>query len=501
MEEQLAKLKAALAEIADLNAASSLLSWDQETYMPPGGAEARSEQLATLSKIAHEKFITDEIGLLLEGLTSQAQHLDYDSDEAAIIRMTARDYEKARKLPASLVAELSRATSLATEAWKKARANNDFAAFQPHLEKVVDLTVQKAEAWGYNEHIYDALLDYFEPDMKSSQVAVIFKQVKLATIPLLNAIVEHSDTVDNSVMHLYYNPQQQWDFGVEVIRDYGFNFAHGRQDKSAHPFTISFSTKDVRLTTRILDNYLPTALFGTMHEAGHGMYEQGFAGSLKRTGLDDGVSLGIHESQSRMWENIIGRSKAFWSYYYPRLQEFFPEQLGSVDLETFYRAINAVKPSLIRVEADEVTYNLHIFVRFEIERELVSGIIKVADLPEIWNEKMKSYLGIVPNNDTNGVLQDIHWSSGLIGYFPTYALGNIISVQFFNQMLKDDPTIIDQIVAGKFDRILSWLRTNIHVHGRKYTPTELIKRVSGSPLNAQPYIDYITAKYTDIYGL
>lgn len=500
MEKQLALLKTTIAEIVDVQRAAAVLGWDQETYMPDGGAEARAEQLATLSKIAHRKFTTDEVGLMLEGLVSQVKSLDYNSDDAAMIRVTARDYEKARKLPSSLVGELSKATSLATEVWKKARAANNFALFVPHLKKVVDLTVQKAETWGYTEHIYDALLDEYEPEMRSSQVAVIFKQVKDATAPLVQAIKE-AGTIDDSILHKHYEPQKQWEFGLNVIKDYGFDFECGRQDKSAHPFTTSFGAKDVRLTTRIMPQFLPSAMFGTLHEAGHGMYEQGFADSLKRTGLDAGTSLGVHESQSRMWENIIGRSKNFWLHYYPQLQSTFPEQLGNVDPETFYRVINKVSPSLIRVEADEVTYNLHIFVRFEIERELVSGTIQVEDLPQIWNDRMRKYLGIVPPTDADGVMQDIHWGGGLIGYFPTYSLGNLISVQFYNRMTQDIPDIPDQIQAGRFDQILGWLRTNVHAHGRKYTPIELVERVTGGPLNAQPYIDYITAKYTEIYGL
>ncbi len=501
MQEQLSTLRSHLAEIMDLHAAMQVLSWDQETYMPTAGAEERAEQLATLSKIAHKKFTTDEIGLLLEGLSAQAKNFAYDSDDASIVRAAVRDYDRARKLPTSLVTELSRTTSLAVEAWKEARAKDDFGLFQPHLEKIVDLTIQKAEAWGYEEHIYDALLDEYEPEMKSSQVAPIFKHVRQATVPLVQAIQEQSNAVDDSALHQYFDPQKQWDFGVSVIKDFGFDFNRGRQDKSTHPFTTSFGVGDVRLTTRILENYLPSALFSTMHEAGHGMYEQGFALSLRRTNLRDGASLGVHESQSRMWENIIGRSKGFWSHYYPQLQQLFPQQLGNVSVEAFYRAINKVVPSLIRVEADEVTYNLHIFVRFELERDLVSRAIHVADLPEAWNTKMNEYLHIIPDSNANGVLQDIHWSSGLIGYFPTYSLGNILSVQFFNKMVADNPTIPEQIAKGEFDAVLGWLRENIHQHGRKFTPTELVQRVTGGGIDAQPYINYITTKYTNIYGL
>jgi len=499
MEQKLATLKAALAEIADLHATGALLGWDQETYMPDGGAAERAEQLATIYKIAHEKFTADEIGVLLDDLRPLADQLDYDSDDAALLRVTRRDYEKSRKLPTELVVELSRATSHGVEAWKKARATNDFPHFQPFLEKIVDLTIQKGEALGYEENIYDALLDDFEPDMRVSQINPIFQQVKDATVPLVKMIASQPP-IDDSFLHQYFDPQKQWEFGLAVVKDYGYDFNRGRQDKSTHPFTTSFGVGDVRITTRILKDYLPSALFSSLHEAGHGLYEQGIAPSLARTPLRDGTSLGVHESQSRMWENVVGRSLGFWQHYYPQLQKLFPDQLGGVALQDFYRAINKVTPSLIRVEADEVTYNLHIFIRFELEQALLAGTLKVADLPAAWNEKYRAYLGITPDSDANGVMQDIHWSSGLLGYFPTYSLGNILSVQFFNKMVADNPAIPAEITAGKFDTVLGWLRENIHRHGRKFTPTELIERVTGGGIDAQPYINYITEKYTAIYG-
>ncbi len=497
--DKLATLKTRLAEIADLHATGALLGWDQETYMPDGGAAERAEQLATVEKIAHEKFTADEIGVLLDDLRSLADQLDYESDDAALLRVTRRDYEKSRKLPTELVVELSRATSHGVEAWKKARATNDFAHFRPFLEKIVELTIQKGEALGYEENIYDALLDDFEPDMRVSQINPIFQQVKDATVPLVEKVAAQPP-IDDSFLHQYFDPQKQWEFGLAVVKDYGYDFTRGRQDKSAHPFTTSFGVGDVRITTRILDDYLPSALFSSLHEAGHGLYEQGIAPSLARTPLRDGTSLGVHESQSRMWENVVGRSLGFWQHYYPQLQKTFPEQLGNVPLTDFYRAINKVTPSLIRVEADEVTYNLHIFIRFELEQDLLAGRLKVADLPDAWNEKYRAYLGITPDSDANGVMQDIHWSSGLIGYFPTYSLGNILSMQFFNKMIADNPAIPAEIAEGKFDTVLGWLRENIHRHGRKFTPTELIARVTGGGIDAQPYINYITEKYSAIYG-
>jgi carboxypeptidase Taq len=337
--------------------------------------------------------------------------------------------------------------------------------------------------------------------MKTGQVAAIFDNLKKELVPLARAISERADTVDDSVLHKSYDEQKQLDFGLEIIRDFGFDFTRGRQDKSVHPFTTSFSTGDVRLTTRVDSNYLPTALFGTLHECGHGLYEQGISPALERTSLDDGASLGIHESQSRLWENLVGRSRGFWLHHFPRLQATFPDQLAGVDVEAFYRAVNHVEPSLIRVEADEVTYNLHIMLRFELENEMLEGKVKLADLPEAWNAKIKTYLGLTPPNDVLGVLQDIHWSGGMLGYFPTYSLGNLISVQLFDKAQADIPSLHDQIAAGQFDELLGWLRQNVHQHGRKYTPAELVKRVTGDDLTAANYITYIKTKFSDIYGL
>ena len=501
MNSKLDQLKTRMAEIQDLRKAGALLGWDQQTYMPPGGAAARAEQLATLQKTAHIWFVSDEMGRLLDDLQTEAASWDYDSDEASLVRMVARDYQKARKLPAELVAEIARVTTMAFEAWTRARQESDFPLFRPYLEKIVELNIQVAEALGYQERIYDPLLDQFEPEMKTAQVAAIFADLKAELLPLVRAISERLDRVDASVLHRRTEVDKQWQFGLEVIRAIGFDLERGRQDKSVHPFTTSMSTGDVRLTTRLDPDYFPTALFGTLHECGHGLYEQGFSPTLERTSLDDGASLGIHESQSRLWENLIGRSRPFIQYYFPRLQALFPEQLGDVDCETFYRAVNRVQPSLIRVEADEVTYNLHIMLRFELENDMLEGKLRIADLPEAWNTKMQEYLGLVPPNDRLGVLQDVHWSSGLFGYFPTYTLGNLLSVQFFDQAKQEIPDLLDQIAAGRFEILLNWLRNNIHRHGRKYTPGELVQRVTGQGLTARNYLAYIKAKFSEIYAL
>lgn len=500
VEDKLNTLKERLARISDLRAAEAVLSWDQETYMPPGGAAARAEQLATLERLAHEFFTSEEIGNLLEALEPQLKDLDYDSDEASLIRVTKRDYEKAVKLPSELVTQLAREASLAREAWKEARQRSDFPKFRPHLEKLVELTQKKAEALGYDERIYDPLLDLFEPEMKTSEVEEIFSQLKSELVPLVQE-VSRQKRPDDSFLRQQYDERAQWDFGLEVVKDFGFDLNRGRQDISAHPFTTGFSVSDVRLTTRIQRDYLPTALFGTLHECGHGLYHQGVDPKLERTPLAGGASLGMHESQSRLWENLVGRSRPFWKHYYPKLKERFPEQLRDVTLDDFYRAINRVEPSFIRVEADEVTYNLHIMLRFELENALLEGKLAVGDLPEIWNAKMEEYLGVVPPDDARGVLQDIHWSQGYFGYFPTYSLGNLMSAQIFRQASEEIPDLTEQIASGKFRELLGWLREKIHRHGRKFTAVELLRRVTGRELEAQSYLEYIRLKYSNILTL
>jgi carboxypeptidase Taq len=501
MSTKFEQFRARLAEIIDLQTAAAVLGWDQQTYMPAAGAETRAMQLSTLAKTAHDWFVSDEIGQLLEDLEAGLAGAGYDSFEASMLRVTRRAFDLERKLPTELVAELSKTAALAHMAWEKARAESDFAQFQPHLEKILDLTIQKAEAWGYEDRIYDALLNAFEPDMKTAQVETLFAEMRDGLVPLVQAIAARKDAVDDSLFAQEFDVDKQWDLGVEVVKRLGFDFERGRQDKAVHPFTTSFSPSDVRLTTRLFPDMFKSALFSSIHEAGHGMYEQGFDRSFDRTPLSGSSSLGVHESQSRMWENIVGRSRGFWTYWLPCLKEYFPRQLEGVGVEAFYQAINRVEPSLIRVEADEVTYNLHIFVRFEIENAMVEGKVKVADLPELWDAKMEEYLGIRPPTVAGGVLQDVHWSSGYIGYFPTYSLGNLLSAQFYGQAVADNPGIPAQIEAGEFSTLLGWMREKIHKPGSKYTPAELVERVTGGPIRTAPFLDYIRAKYTEIYGL
>ena len=499
MQERFDELKTLLARVADLNAAAAVLEWDQETYMPDGAAEARGHQIATLRKLAHEFFTTDEVGTLLEALAPATQALDPVSTEASLVRVARRDYEKALKIPAALVAEMAEAVARGKQAWRKARESDTYATFAPHLERLIDLNVQKAEALGYDDCLYDALLDQYEEGMKTATIEAVFVDLRARLVPIVHAIAEREPT-DDRVLHQTFDKQKQWDFGLEVIKDFGYDFDRGRQDLSTHPFTTSFSITDVRLTTRVDERYLPSALFGTLHECGHGLYEQGIDLALDRTPLADGTSLGMHESQSRLWENLVGRSRAFWQRYYPRLRSFFPDQLAGVSLDAFYRGINKVEPSLIRVEADEVTYNLHVMLRFELEKAMVEGRVLVADLPELWNEKMEEYLGLRPETDADGVLQDIHWSLGAIGYFPTYSLGNLMSAQLFDQAKQDLPGLDAQIATGQFAELLGWLRTNIHQYGRKLQALEILERVTGTGLDAEPWLAYIRQKYGAIYG-
>ncbi len=495
---RLNQLRELLGEIADLNAAVAVLGWDQNTYMPPGGAEARSHQLATLSKIAHLKFTSPETGKLIEEI--QKEGLDPESDDAALLRVVARDYEKATRVPPEFVAEFAQVTSRAHEAWVEAKGKSEFSIFRPHLEKIVELTRQYITFFPPADHPYDILLDNYEPGMKTAEVKEIFDQLRPRQVELIRAISERPQ-VEDSFLRLDYEKQKQWDFGVEVITRFGYDWKRGRQDESPHPFTTSFSVNDVRITTRFLPNDGVSALFSTMHKAGHALYEQGIAPAFERTPLASGASLAIHESQSRMWENLVGRSLPFWEHFYPRFRELFPAQLGNVDLMTFYKGINKVQPSLIRVEADEATYNLHIMLRLEIEIALVEGNLQVKDLPEYWNTKMQEYLGLTPPNDAQGVLQDIHWSMGSIGYFSTYALGNLISVQLWEKIHQDIPDLEDQIRRGEFGALLSWLREKVHRYGRKYEPQQLVQRITGSKITPEPYLRYLQQKFGAIYNL
>ncbi|HMA34439.1 MAG TPA: carboxypeptidase M32 [Chloroflexia bacterium] len=501
MSEQMQQLREILGEVSDLGRAAAVLGWDQETYMPRGGVRARAEQLATLRRLAHTRFTSAEVGRLLDALAAETAALDPASDDASLIRVTRRDYDHSCKLSPELVAEISRATSLARPAWIDARAQSDFALFAPYLEKNVALNQRVAEALGYTSHPYDALLDRSEPDMTAAQLRTLFDELKAAIVPLVRAIAAQGAVIDDSCLYRGYDEQQQLALGLQVVQQYGFDMERGREDLTTHPFCTSFAPGDVRITTRVSRDFLPMALFGTMHESGHGMYEQGVNPAFDRTPLCRGASPGVHESQSRLWENLVGRSRPFWQHWYGKLQAAFPAQLQDVDGATFYRAVNKVSPSPIRVEADEVTYNLHILLRFELEMALLEGQLKVADLPAAWNARMQEYLGITPPNDAQGVLQDIHWSGVGFGGFPGYTLGNIIGAQLFAQVHAAIPDLDSQIAAGEFAGLLGWLRTNLYQHGRKFTANELLQRITGGPLSTAPWISYVRQKFGDLYGL
>ena len=500
MQAKLDQLKSILGVIADLYGAMSVLGWDQQCYMPPGGVVHRGNQLSTLSSLAHSKFVSDEVGALLEELKTYAESLDPESDDACLIEVTDRDYQKAVRVPNEYVAEWSKITTVAHGAWEEARANDDFAHFQPHLEKILEMRRQYADFFKPYDHVYDPLLDDFEPGMTTADVQEIFTSMRPKQVELIKAISEKPQ-VDDSFLHLHFDEKNQWEFGEEAITKYGYDWNRGRQDKAAHPFSTGFGVGDVRITTRVDENFLNTALFGTLHEAGHAIYEQGVAEELDRTPLGSGASLAIHESQSRMYENLLGRSYDFWVHFYPSLQERFKTQLGNVDLETFYKGINKVEPSLIRVEADEATYNLHVMLRMELEIAMMEGSIEVADLPEAWNQRMVDYLGVTPPNNADGVLQDVHWAGGAIGYFPTYSLGNLVSNQLWEKIAQDIPDLSGQIQSGNFAELLAWLRENLHRHGKKFKPQVLVKRIVGETISPEPYLKYLNEKFGAIYGL
>lgn len=488
------------AELDDLGHITALLGWDQQVNMPSMGAEERGIQSAAIGRIMHEKFTSDEVGQLIADLEKEVGDLYAETDEARSVKVAKRQYEKQTKVPLPLLMEFIKTTTMSHEAWVKAKAKSDFSIFEPHLKKIVDLRKQYAELFKPYDHIYDPLLDDFEPGMKTADVKEIFDKLRPQQVEIIQAIAE-KDPPDNSFLKHNYKKEYQEIIGRYVITRFGYDWQRGRLDLAPHPFTTEFGLGDVRITTRYLDDDAGSALFSTMHEAGHAMYAQGLPEKYNRHPLSGAASLAIHESQSRLWENLVGRSKEFWSFFYPSMQMLFPEYLENVSELDFYRGINKVEPSLIRVEADEATYNLHIMLRLEIEIGLMEDTIEVKDLPEIWNAKINDYLGVTPPNDARGVLQDVHWPDGMIGYFPTYALGNLASVQLWDKMLEQNPNIPDEIAKGKFDTILSWMREHVHQFGSKFEAQEIMVKATGSKITPEPYIQYLKTKYGEIYHL
>jgi len=424
-----------------------------------------------------------------------------DADEASLIRVTRRNYEKAVKVPPSFMAQLHSHAAKTYQVWTQARPANDFARVQPNLEKTLDLSRQLADFFPGYEHIADPLIDFHDHGMKASTLRTLFAELRQQLVPIVQEITAQSPA-DDSCLHLTFPEAEQWAFGIEVARRIGYDFERGREDKTPHPFTTRFSIGDVRITTRVKEDDLGEALFGTIHEAGHALYEQGIRTDFEGTPLAEGTSAGVHESQSRLWENVVGRSRGFWKFFYPKLQAVFPDQLGSVSLDTFHRAVNKVERSLIRTEADEVTYNLHIMLRFDFELALLEGRLAVRDLPEAWRERYQIDVGILPPDDRDGVLQDVHWYAGVIGgMFQGYTLGNILSAQFFEAALSAHPEIPAEMEEGKFGTLHDWLKENIYQHGSKFTATELVERLTGGPMSIEPYIRYLRTKYGELYEL
>ncbi|MEM7032819.1 MAG: carboxypeptidase M32 [Chloroflexota bacterium] len=500
MDEKLTALKTRLLEVDDLKSAAALLGWDQTTYMPSGGASSRGRQLATLGRLAQEKFVDPEMGKLLQDLAKYEASLPYDSDEASLIRVTRRDYERATNVPPALLAELTTHSSLSYQTWIKAREADDFEAMIPYFEKTLELSRQMADCFPGYEHIADPLIEETDSGMTVAQIKPLFAELRNQLVPLVQAI-QASDPVDATCLYQNFPGQTQLDFGLAAIKAFGYDFERGRSDLTHHPYMTKFGLGDVRITTRYDDNHLGDGIFATMHESGHAMYEQGIAMAYDGMPIGNGTSSGVHESQSRLWENIIGRSKRYWQGQYTVLQETFPAQLKEVSLEQFYQAINKVEPTLIRVQADEVTYNLHIMLRFDLEVALLEGSLRVQDLPDAWRERYKSDLGITPPDHKDGVLQDVHWTFGIGGMFQGYTLGNVLAAQYYEAALKAHPEIPEEIEQGQFQTLHGWLQTNIYQHGRKYAAPELTKRVTGMDLSLSPYIQYLNDKYGDIYGL
>jgi carboxypeptidase Taq len=497
-----------LLEIQRINSAASLLSWDQETYMPPKGGEARAEQIATLQGLAHERLVSPELERELTkwidpatGRIVETPGDSWDEPSRSLLREVWRDFSRAKKLPSEFVKRLSRECSLAQQVWAEARRKSDFRMFLPNLRTVVALKREEAGYLGYTASPYDALLDLYEPGSTAAALKPLFDALKARLLPLLNRVMASPVKIDDAVLYRSYDTSRQLEFGRLVLTAMGYDFERGRLDLSAHPFTTSFHPTDVRVTTRVYEKELPVCLFSCLHEGGHGLYDQGLDPRYYGTPLGDSLSLGIHESQSRLWENCVGRSRPFWRFFYPLLQQTFPEQLGGIEMEQFYAAINRAKPSLIRVEADELTYNLHIMLRFEIEQDLIEGRIQVEDLPALWNRKMQDYLGVAPGTDADGVLQDVHWSLGSFGYFPTYTLGNLYAVQFYDQARLEIPDLEVQIESGQLIGLRRWLEQKIHRWGRMFSPDHLVQRVTGKSLSPEPYLTYLERKYGELYRL
>ncbi len=500
MNESLAELKRNLAEISDLQSLSALAHWDQATYMPVGGALARGRQISLLDGMAHEKFIAPHIGELLEDLRSLEAENPFENDDASLIRVTRREWEKAARIPAKFQARFSDHTAQIYQAWTIARPENNFAAVESLLEKTLDFSREMASFFPH-QHIADPLIDFSDEGMTVGVLRPLFTQLKNELVPLVEGIAERPET-NASCLHKGFEPSAQIAFGNRLATAIGYDWSRGRNDMTHHPFMTKFSLDDVRITNRANENDISDALFGTLHETGHALYEQGINPDYESTPLANGTSSGVHESQSRLWENLVGRSRAFWDEWFPNLQATFPEQLQDVSTDEWHRAINKVGRSLIRTDADEVTYNLHVMIRFELELQLLEGTLAVRDLPAAWRALYREYLGVEPESDRDGVLQDVHWFAGTIGgAFQGYTLGNILSAQFYDAALRADPRIENDLKRAEYSQLHGWLRENIYQHGAKFTAPEIIQRATGGPLSIAPYMKYLREKYDALYSL
>ncbi len=495
-QDTLQALKDRLAEIDNLRRVAAVLEWDQSTYMPAGGAAQRGAQLAAVIGAAHRLFVDEETKRLLDAAVDTATEID-----AALVRVARRDYEKETRLPASFIAEEALAFARGYETWVAARANDDFAAFAPALEANVALARRRADYLGYESDPYDALLDLYDQGMTTARLDVIFSELRDGMKPLIKAIAAGADAIDASVLHRSYDESTQLDLSKKMARSLGYDFNRGRLDLTIHPFETSFGVDDVRITTRVSSDFLQMALMGTIHETGHALYEQNIDPEFAGSPLAFGASYGLHESQSRLWENVVGRSKGFWTWADPLVRAAFPEQLADVSPEVLYRAFNKVAPSLIRVEADEATYNLHIMLRYELERDLLNGRLAVRDLPGVWKAKMQESLGVTPPTDAEGVLQDVHWAAGMFGSFPSYTLGNVLSVQLYDAALRAHPDLPREFERGKFSTLLDWLRANVYRYGHMYEPDDLVTKATGHPIETSPYLRYLQTKFGALYGL
>ncbi len=484
----------AMRKIADIKYSIAVLGWDQECYQPKKGAEFRAQQIGTLSGMAHDLFVDDNLGNIL----SKLLNADLSEVQKRNVEETLKDYTREKKYPTSFVEKMASVTSQTYQAWLKAREANDFKVFRPMLETMIDLKREEAAILTYENHPYDALMDMYEPGAKTAELDILFKEVRLNLVDFVKEIAVKAQ-MRTDFLKRSFPYQQQWDFGIDVLKQMGYDFDAGRQDISPHPFTTNFSMHDVRVTTRVNENDFSTMLWSCIHEGGHALYEQGLLPEYYGLPMGEAVSLGIHESQSRLWENLVGRGFGYWKGKFPALKNIFPAQFGDVTVKEFYNGINKVQPSFIRVEADELTYHFHIMVRFEIEKGLMDKSLQVKDLSEIWNSRYKEYLGVTVPSDNKGVLQDIHWSHGSIGYFPTYSLGSFYSVQFFNRAAKEISGLNEQIEQGNLLPLREWLREKIHVHGRHYTARELCERITGEPLNFKHFMNYAKKKYEEIY--